>query len=67
MFGETNDKPMAQVEKYRSMDNMKPYRTKKQKEEAREKAFKGKDGAWHSSADVSFHGAGSGKKAQDGG
>jgi hypothetical protein len=67
MTGDTNDKPMALVEKFRSMDNMKPYRTKEQKKLAREKAYKGKDGAWHSNVDVSYHGVGSGKKKQDGG
>lgn len=35
--------------------NKKPYRTKAQKIEARNKAYKCADGAWRSSAPVSYH------------
>jgi len=38
-----------------SYKNMKPYRTKKQKAEAKATAVRGKDGAWRSSAPVSYH------------
>jgi hypothetical protein len=37
--------------------NRKPFRTKAQKRLARETAWKGSDGAYHSDAPVSFHGA----------
>lgn len=37
------------------MTNRKPYRTKSQKRLAREKAYKGKDGTFHSSAPTSLH------------
>ena len=40
-----------------SLHNRKPYRTASQKEEARRTAYKGKDGAWHSPAPVSYHSA----------
>lgn len=39
----------------RDMTNHKPYRTAAQKMEAKAKARKGDDGAFHSSAPVSFH------------
>lgn len=39
----------------RSMHNGKPYRTKAQKVLARETAYKGKDGTFHSTAPVSHH------------
>lgn len=39
----------------RNMDNRKPYRTKRQKVEARDKANKQKDGTYRSNAPVSFH------------
>lgn len=39
----------------RDMTNRKPYRTKAQKKEARSKARKDADGAWRSSAPVSYH------------
>ena len=55
MSGNTSDKTTAEVEKFRDMINHKPYRTPTQKEEARKTAFKGKDGAWHSTAPVSYH------------
>lgn len=35
--------------------NRKPYRTVAQKAEARRLAVKGKDGAWRSTAPVSYH------------
>ncbi len=38
-----------------NMLNRKPYRTRSQKEMARSSAQKGKDGAYRSSAPVSFH------------
>lgn len=38
-----------------NMLNLKPYRTKEQKEEAKATAHKGSDGAWRSKAPVSFH------------
>jgi hypothetical protein len=38
------------------MPNLKPYRTKSQKAEARRTARKGKDGAWRSPAPFSIHG-----------
>lgn len=41
--------------KRRNMTNAKPYRTKAQKAEAKRTARKGKDGAYRSGADVSFH------------
>jgi hypothetical protein len=37
------------------MKNRKPFRTAKQKALARETATKGADGAWRSSAPVSYH------------
>lgn len=46
---------IQEVENERSMLNRKPYRTKVQKQEARYVAHKGKDGAWHSLAPVSYH------------
>lgn len=39
----------------RDYNNYKPYRTKAQKKVARETAYKGKDGHWHSDAPVSYH------------
>ena len=39
----------------RVLRNKKPYRTKAQKAVAREKAYKSIDGAWRSSAPVSYH------------
>jgi hypothetical protein len=39
----------------RNMSNRKPYRSKALKIEAREKAYKGKDGAWRSQTEVLFH------------
>ena len=38
------------------MPNLKPYRTKAQKAEARRTARKGVDGAWRSHAPLSIHG-----------
>jgi hypothetical protein len=38
------------------MPNLKPYRTKAQKAEARRLARKGADGAWRSDAPFSLHG-----------
>jgi hypothetical protein len=38
------------------MPNLKPYRTKAQKAEARRTARKDKDGAWRSNAPFSIHG-----------
>jgi hypothetical protein len=38
------------------MPNLKPYRTKAQKAEARRTARKDKDGAWRSNAAFSIHG-----------
>ena len=38
-----------------NMINRKPYRTARQKEIARSTANKGRDGAYHSNAPVSFH------------
>ncbi len=38
------------------MPNLKPYRTKAQKAEARRTARKGKDGAWRSDAPFCIHG-----------
>lgn len=38
-----------------NMSNRKPYRTKAQKAEARETAYKTKDGYYHSPAPVSYH------------
>ena len=38
------------------MPNLKPYRTKAQKAEARRTARKGKDGAWRSDAPFTIHG-----------
>lgn len=38
-----------------NMVNRKPFRTKFQKKMARETAYKAKDGAWRSDADVSYH------------
>jgi hypothetical protein len=38
------------------MPNLKPYRTKVQKKEARRTARKDKDGAWRSNAPFSIHG-----------
>ena len=38
------------------MSNLKPYRTKAQKAEARRTAFKDIDGAWRSHAPFSIHG-----------
>ena len=35
--------------------NRKPYRTKAQKAIAKRTAYKGKDGAFHSTAPVSYH------------
>jgi hypothetical protein len=46
---------MAKEQKSRDMNNYKPYRTKAQKAEAREKAFIDRDGAWRSTAPVSYH------------
>ena len=37
------------------MNNYKPYRTKAQKQQARESAVKCKDGTYRSNAPVSFH------------
>jgi len=41
--------------KERDYNNYKPYRTKAQKAEARRLVRKDKDGAWKSSAPVSYH------------
>ena len=38
------------------MPNLKPYRTKAQKAEARRSARKDEDGAWRSNAPFSIHG-----------
>lgn len=37
------------------MTNRKPYRTKSQKRLAKATAYKAKDGAWRSTAPVSYH------------
>lgn len=55
MTGKTNSLPMAEVEGKRDMNNHKPYRTREQKELARKSAYKAKDGAWRSTASVSYH------------
>ena len=47
----------------RNMQNRKPYRTAQQKELACRTARKCEDGAWRSSAPVSFHGAPKGRIA----
>lgn len=39
----------------RDMTNRKPYRTKAQKLDAKERAYKGKDGTFHSAAPKSYH------------
>lgn len=39
----------------RDMKNRKPFRTKRQKQAARDMAVKCQDGAWRSAAPVSYH------------
>ena len=48
-------KSTAEAHEKRDMSNKKPYRTKELKALAREKAWKGKDGTWHSDVDVLYH------------
>ena len=45
----------GKVNPSRNMHNRKPYRTRAQKAEARDKARRCGDGAWRSSAPVSWH------------
>lgn len=43
------------LDKGPDLTNRKPYRTKSQKRQARETAYKAKDGTYRSSAPVSYH------------
>lgn len=52
-----NMRTVAETFQKRSLHNRKPFRTKSQKVEARGNAYKGKDGAFHSTAPTSLHGA----------
>lgn len=46
---------VREVEATRDVSNRKPYRSKTQKEEARRRAYRAKDGAWRSTAPCSYH------------